>query len=51
MVGLNSILEETTHSEIINAGDLHLLCYKVAWGLLRDLDKMLDKLIGLPPPG
>src|SRR6266700_5492081 len=51
MVGLDSVLGETTDREIINADGLHLLCCKILCGLLRDIDKILDKVIGLPAPG
>src|SRR5205823_13396283 len=51
MVCFNSIFEETADREVINTDGLHLLCRKIACSLLRDEDKILNEIIGLPAPG
>src|SRR2546425_2998100 len=51
MVRLDSVFEETANREIIDADGLHLLCRKIACSLLRNVDEVLHKVIGVPTPG
>ena len=51
MVRLDPIFEEAADREVINTDGLRLLCRKIACRFLRDVDKILHKVIGLPAPG
>src|SRR5712692_6710316 len=51
VVGLDPIFEETADREVIHADGLHFLYRKVACRFLRNVDKVLNKVVRLPAPG
>ena len=48
MVRLDPILEEPANGEVVNAEHLYLLRGKVLRRLMRNIDKILHEIIGLP---
>src|SRR5205823_2696440 len=51
VMGLGPIFAETADREVIDSDGLYLLYCKVARSLLRDVDEIFHKVIGLPTPG